>query len=130
MLRKANPFDKYLSKEDRLQRACCNYLNLQYPNVLYTHPANEGKRTPFEQYKALIMGMKAGIPDLLIFESAGSYKGLAIEFKIGKNKPTVKQMQMSNKLTDRGWLVKVIYSLDEFIELVTLYFSNKLVISE
>ena len=48
---KRNPFAKYLGKEDVLQNQVMRYIGLKYPKTLFTHVANEGKRTPFEQYK-------------------------------------------------------------------------------
>ena len=64
---KRNPYAKYLGKEDVLQNQVMKYLSLKYPKALYTHVANEGKRTPFEQYKMKYLGTKPGIPDLMIF---------------------------------------------------------------
>ena len=54
----ANPYEKYLGGEDKLQRAIINYLQMQYPNAIFTHPMNEGKRTKFEQYKMKYLGAK------------------------------------------------------------------------
>ena len=62
---KRNPYAKYLGKEDILQTHVMRYISLKYPKALYTHVANEGKRTPFEQYKLKILGTKPGIPDLM-----------------------------------------------------------------
>ena len=64
---RANPYQKYLKGEDLLQRAVINYIQMQYPDAIFTHPMNEGKRSPFEQYKLKYLGTKPGIPDLLIF---------------------------------------------------------------
>jgi len=47
---KINPFQKYLKGEDLMQRAVINYIQMQYPDAIFTLPMNEGKRTPFEQY--------------------------------------------------------------------------------
>ena len=63
-----NPFNKYLTKEDKLQHRIISYLKYQYPKVLYTHVPNEGKRSVFERYKFKYLGAKAGVPDLLIFK--------------------------------------------------------------
>ena len=55
---KRNPYAKYLGKEDVLQNQVMRYIGLKYPKSLYTHVANEGKRTPFEQYKMKYLGTK------------------------------------------------------------------------
>ena len=41
---RANPYQKYLKGEDLLQRAVINYIQMQYPDAIFTHPMNEGKR--------------------------------------------------------------------------------------
>lgn len=117
----ANPYDKYFTKEDNLHIACCNYLDMQYPGILYTHPANEAKRTNFERYKADKMRMKPGVPDLLIFESYDNFTGLAIEFKSGKNKLSDYQEAWKEKLLKRNWYFWTCYELDNFIALCNEY---------
>ena len=62
-----NPYSKYLGKEDILQNQVMRYIGLKYPKALFTHVANEGKRTKFEQYKLKYLGTKPGIPDIMIF---------------------------------------------------------------
>ena len=52
-----NPYSKYLGKEDVFQNRIMRYLEDKYPNALFTHVANEGKRTPFEQYKMKYLGL-------------------------------------------------------------------------
>lgn len=128
---KRNPFEKYLGKEDHLQMQVAQYLNAQYPNVLWNHIPNEGKRTAFEQYKAKHFGIKAGMPDVMIFEprlvqtpSHGRhtiFTGLAIELKIKPNKPTKSQMQVLESLRVSQWWVEVCYSFEEAKEIIDNY---------
>lgn len=115
---KANPYDKFLGPEDRLHIACCDFLDLQYPKLLYTHPANEAKRTPFERYKAKKLRMKPGVPDLLIFDPFGNFAGLAVEFKIKGNKLSNNQVEWKDRLYNRGWYVFTCYDLDTFMNLI------------
>jgi len=83
-----SPFYKWLTREDYFHRAITDYVSLQYPKVLMWHTPNEGKRSPFERFKASFLGMKGGVSDLcLIYDG----KFLAIELKVDKNKPTTKQ---------------------------------------
>lgn len=117
-----NPFDKHFGPEDRLHISCCDYLDLQYPQVLYTHPANEAKRSNFERYKAVKLRMMPGVPDLLLFHPGGCYVGLAVEFKSGKNKQSPNQVKWQKDLEARGWRYVVINNLDHFIELCNIYF--------
>ena len=79
---RANPYQKYLKGEDLLQRAVINYIQMQYPKAIFTHPMNEGKRSPFEQYKLKYLGTKPGIPDLLIFYPKRKKKRFSDRIKI------------------------------------------------
>lgn len=102
-----NPFEKYLGKEDHLQHMVMNYIKLQYPNVFAIHVPSEGKRTAFERYKFKYLGGTKGIPDVMIFhpkKTENDFKcGLAIELKVGYNKPTESQFRCLNVLENAKW---------------------------
>ena len=101
-------------KEDDLQIAVATYMRCQYPNVLWTHIANERKATPQHGARLKRKGVRAGMPDIMIFESKGDWAvGLAIELKIKPNKPTAEQIKVLDKLAVEGWQVYVCYSFDE-----------------
>lgn len=121
---KINPFDKYLTKEDLLHIDVINYLKLQYGkrDIRILHCPNEGRRTPFERYKAKLLGLQAGWPDLMIFEK-GTYSGLAIELKIKPNKITEKQRECLEYLDLCGWKVNVCYTFEEAKEVIDTWFS-------
>lgn len=122
-----NPFDKYLSPEDHLHIACCNWLRIQYPNLLWHHSPNEGKRSAFERYKFSLLGAKGGFPDLVIFQVAHGHSGLAVEFKkpktdrSAKGKVSDNQKNWLERLEKAGWLTAVIYDFDSFEILVSDY---------
>jgi len=122
---KKNPFLKYLGKEDHLQNRVMNYLKYSYPKTLFTHVSNEGKRTPFEQYKMKYLGTKAGVPDILIFTPNKKYNGLAIELKTGYNKPTNNQKFWLNELQLNSWKSCWINNYEEAIETIDNYFKNE-----
>lgn len=122
---KRNPFAKYLGKEDVLQNQVMRYIGLKYPKTLFTHVANEGKRTPFEQYKMKYLGTKPGIPDIMIFEPNETKNGLAIELKVGYNKPTPNQLKWLKSLENNNWVAVWSNNLDECIEIIDKYFNNK-----
>lgn len=122
----ANPYAKYLGAEDKLQHAVTRYLDAAYPAVLYTHPNNEGRRTPFERYKIKLLGVKAGVPDILIFTPNDKYNGLAIELKVKYNKPTDKQQAWLKSLQRCKWHASVQRNLDDVIALIDNYLKNKL----
>ena len=123
---KANPYQKYLKGEDQLQRAVMNYIEMQYPGTIYTHPMNEGKRTPFEQYKMKYLGAKPGIPDLLIFTPNANRGGLAIELKYKYNKPTPNQKKWLKWLENCNWAVDWHNNFDDCIDTINKYFNNEI----
>tara|TARA_R100001015_G_C4634620_1_gene201483 strand:- start:5925 stop:6596 length:672 start_codon:yes stop_codon:yes gene_type:complete len=118
-----NPFEKYLSKEDKLQHSVMNYLSFEYPSVYAIHVANEGKRSPFERFKFKYLGGKAGVPDILIFRSNGIRNGLAIELKVGYNKPTDSQKESLEKLREENWECHWTNDYDKTIEIIDKYLS-------
>ena len=113
----ANPFDKYFGKEDILNSQVCTYLKLQYPNLLWWHTPNESKKSKFEQYKAKKLGIKSGIPDIII---VGKSINIAIELKVYPNKLTPNQADVLDRLGNAGWITAVCYSLDEVIEVLKI----------
>ena len=96
--------------EDILQKRCAQYLD-SYTNRIWAHIPNEAKRS-FKLAKHLQMqGMKAGIPDILIFDCR-----LAIELKANKNKPSQAQIEWLKALNSCGWRVCWVNGFDEFLD--------------
>lgn len=121
---RANPYQRYLKGEDLLQRAVINYIQMQYPNAIFTHPMNEGKRSPFEQYKLKYLGTKPGIPDLLIFTPNAKRSGLAIELKYKYNKPTPKQKEWLKWLKKCNWETIWLNNFEDCKETIDNYFKS------
>ena len=123
-----NPFYKYLTKEDHLHRAILVYCEFQYPNCFLHHSPNEGKRSKFERFKAKYLGMDKGFPDLIWLDPNKGYNGLALEVKViydngAKNKPSKYQIDKIDKLENRNWFVKVIWTFDEAKKIIDWYFN-------
>jgi hypothetical protein len=118
-----NPFEKYLGPEDHTHRAILNYIGMQYKKAVVAHPANEGKRTKFEQFKIKWLGMKSGLQDILIFNPIKGFTGLAIEVKVKGNKPTPNQLQWQAWLRECGWKAEVVYGFDEAKKIIDEYFN-------
>lgn len=97
--------------EDDLQKAVAQLLDLL--GWLWWHTPNGGKRSAREAARLKAMGVKAGVPDVLIFERTNTGFGCAIELKIKPNKPTVEQLATMEALRGRGWQATVCHSMDE-----------------
>ena len=118
-----DPFAKYLGKEDILQNKVMTYLQTKHPNVYAIHVPNEGKRTPFMQFKFKYLGGKRGIPDILIFHGNKFGKfGLAIELKVGYNKPTKSQYDALESLKKANWEVHWVNTYEKTIQIIDDYF--------
>ena len=123
---KPNPYYKYLGKEDHLQHAVMLYVMTAYPDALMTHPMNEGKRSKFERYKMKYLGVTSGIPDILIFTPNNKYGGLAIELKVGYNKPTPNQRKWLKSLENANWYSIWLNNFDDCKLVIDQYFKNAL----
>jgi hypothetical protein len=114
---------KYKGTEADLQKTVAAYLNMC--GVLWMHAPNEIKAKPVYMAKRKAMGVKPGVPDVLIFEPRGTYNGLAIELKVGYNLPSEAQQQWLDDLEARGWFVKWSRSLDEVMYVIDTYLKIK-----
>jgi hypothetical protein len=112
-------------KEYDLQCMICKYLDTK--NLLYCGSMG-GQYQMFhsQRIKAKKSGYKSGFPDLFIYEPRGKYNGLAIELKIGYNKPSKKQIYWIDQLNNRNYLAKVCNGWDETIKTIDKYLKNKL----
>jgi hypothetical protein len=121
---KPNPaYKKYVGTEDNFQKAVARYLDTI--GAFWFHCPNGGSRNGIEAAKLKAMGVKAGIPDCLILDQRKGYSGMAIELKVGYNKPSEHQLSIFDKLVDSGWLVVVSWSLDEVVTMIDWYYENK-----
>lgn len=120
----ANPYDKYLGAEDKLQREVLKWLNLQYPEAFVVHIPNEGRRTMFERYKFKQLGGVSGMPDLMIFNPNKKYNGLAIELKAGSNKPTKNQLECLKRLQSMDWVAFWSADFEDIQRRVNSYFGD------
>tara|TARA_R100000700_G_scaffold14242_1_gene20099 strand:+ start:242 stop:598 length:357 start_codon:yes stop_codon:yes gene_type:complete len=111
-------------KEYQLQKAVCKYLDLQ--NVLYCGSMGGNYQAHMSvRIRAKKSGYKRGFPDLFIFEISKIdkklYCGLAIELKVGYNKPTNEQRWWRDQLRDRGYKAEICTGIDEALEVINDY---------
>ena len=110
-------------KEDQLQIACATYLD--HLPVLWCHVANERQTSIMRGAKFKKMGVKSGVPDILIFEPREQFNGLAIELKIKGNSVTGNQKNWLWQLFQNGWETTVVYNFDDFKTVVDNYLTKK-----
>ena len=110
--------------EDQLQKQVATYLTLKHPHVLWFHAPNGGSRNLFEAVKLKAMGVKPGVPDIMILSRKLGYYGLSIELKVGKNKPSDFQKEWLHNLDIIGWKTAVCYTFDEARSIIDDYLKN------
>jgi hypothetical protein len=108
-----------MGREDKLLALLVKHLDFEYPSLLYCHVPNEGKRNPL---KAKLLGIRAGAPDVLIFEPNGKYVGLAIELKVGKNVLSPAQLGFLEQMRTKRWKTVVCYTIEEAVKELNDYF--------
>ena len=112
---------KWIGPEYKFQEAAVQMIQLLNPSLVPVHVPNEGKRTKQQGAALVRQGLKSGVPDILIFERKGNYAGLAIELKVGYNKPTPNQKSFLEHLEKNGWLTAVCWGLDEVEKIIREY---------
>jgi hypothetical protein len=97
----------------------------QYPALAWLYAVPNGARLTIAVAKRMkAEGMRPGVPDLMLPERRGSYVGLAIELKAGRNTPTRDQKLWLNHLKSQGWLTDVCYSFAWARDLILAYLSG------
>ncbi len=69
--------------EDDAQIALIRQFSLEFPDLAerLIHIPNGGKRTRFERYLFIKLGVKKGVPDLFLPVPRGQFSGLFVEMK-------------------------------------------------
>lgn len=112
---------------DRLHR------DPRFSRIPWFGSPNAQKRTLAQQRVAKMLGMRAGVPDLLFlaFERAGKplgvapRSGLALEFKNpnGKGKISDEQQYWAQMLREEGWRVEFPITKEEAWAIICDYFA-------
>lgn len=113
-------------EEQQMVIEWASYMSIRYPELqLLYHVPNGGSRNRVEASKLKRMGVKAGVPDLVLPVPRGGYAGLYIELKVGKNKPTENQERWLERLMQQGYRTKVCYGSVEAERELEWYLSQE-----
>lgn len=109
--------------EDTLQKSCVEWFDLQHRIWSWAlfHVPNGGQRNAKEAAKFKAMGVRPGVPDLMLILPRHGYHYLALELKVGKNTQTDRQRAYQTYIETTGGKYAVIRSLDQFIETINEY---------
>jgi hypothetical protein len=103
--------------EAQEQAALAQWLDAR-PHILWCHVANERKCSAREGARLKRLGVKGGVPDVLIFQNAATQRpGIAIEIKTRRPGAKATKMQCAwiEKLRLLGWLTAVCHGAQEAI---------------
>jgi len=120
--------------EKILHKQVCDYLRLQYPNVLFNSDmAGSMKLTIGQAVQIKSLRSNRGFPDIVIYEPRGKYHGLFIELKNEGTKlykrdnmtpatPHIfEQMEMQVELQQRGYRCSFAIGFDEAKHIIDSY---------
>jgi len=103
--------------------AVASYLD--YLGLTWMHVANERRTTLRAGARLKKKGVKAGVPDVIVFEPKGRYNGLAIELKIKGNYMSQAQKGWFTMLKLKKWHCQVCYDFDEAQIVIDEYLEKK-----
>jgi hypothetical protein len=121
---------KRAAPEEDLQRACVQFaqaLEQKHPLLQYLfHPANGGKRPRGEAGKLKALGVKPGVPDLLLPlpSPSGRWRGLALELKGPSGRLEADQERWLSLLNRKGWLVGTVWGFEDFQDFLSIFFAE------
>lgn len=111
--------------EAQEQEALFKWTEIQknkYPELeLMYHIPNGGKRDIRTAMAMKRQGVKPGVPDIFLPVARYEFHGLYIELKAGKGKPSEKQKEWINKLTEQNYLVVICYGWEEAAKVILEY---------
>ncbi len=112
------------SEDAEQEKVVCwaKLMSNAYPDLeLLYHVPNGGSRNKAEASKLRRMGVRAGVPDLVLPVPRAGYAGLYIELKVGENRPSNSQKDWLEKLTIQGYQALVCYGGNEAIRALQQY---------
>jgi hypothetical protein len=105
--------------EDQIQKAVLEHLRLRGPRTAYWfHVANGGGRSPIEASILKGLGVRAGVPDLIIIHDG---KTFGLELKADGNRPTKLQIEAQDAMRAAGAEVAVAVGLDAAIKQLEIW---------
>ena len=100
--------------EDQIQIALVEWMRLAHPKVApwMHHSPNGGLRSPVTAARLKAMGVRRGFPDLMLWVARGGHRGLAIELKASRGKPTLEQLEWLGHMGGMGWIAVLCVGFD------------------
>lgn len=108
-------YDPTNPPEEWVQWTIAEWLDMH--GILWCHVPNEGEHKVQYRRKQRILGVRAGVPDILIFDpppARPEHRGVALELKRKEGgRLTPRQRWWLRELEARGWYAAVCYGIEE-----------------
>jgi hypothetical protein len=128
-----SPSKKRTNHEESLQIAVSQYIKFRYPNVLFTAESSGVYRSMVQAVKAKKQRSSRGLPDMIILEPRGKFKGLMLELKRdgervwlkdgswSSDKHIQEQKDVHHSLSVRGYKAEFCIGFDSAKEVIDIY---------
>lgn len=114
--------------EEDLHRQCFDWVRSMepiYPVLEFMmHVPNGGARSAGEGGKLKAMGVRKGVPDILLHKRIGDWTGLCVELKSMKGKISPEQNVWLDSFASEGYLVTVLRTVEDFVEFTLLFLNG------
>ena len=112
------------STEDVEHLQICDWLCTYHPGLwsVTIHIANQRKCSVTLGRKLKRMGVKRGVSDFFFPRSNGEYKGLWLELKAQKGKPSKEQLAFIEKMKKEGYDGHVVWGAQDAIDLISDFY--------
>lgn len=120
-------------QEERLHENICQYIRMQYPDVIFTSDSSGVRLTIGQAVKMKKLRSEKGIPDLIILEPRVNYHGLILELKrenetvflkdgsLSKDAHIQEQDKILTRLAKKGYLAIFVVGFDKAKHMINYY---------
>ena len=112
-----------LHPEQQIQIAVCDFCRAY--KIPFYHIANERKSSMVYGKMLKRMGVVAGFADCFLPRGNATFKGLFLELKSAKGKPTISQINFLGQMMAEGYFTAITYSTDEALLIIKQFYSIK-----
>jgi hypothetical protein len=122
--------------EYELQKAVCQYLELQYPDVLFLSDTGSGIKLTMPQAirNKQIQKKTFKMPDLVVFEPRGGWHGLFLELKavspyradntLKNDSHILAQYESMTRLSLKQYYAEFVWTFDQAKQLIDWYLTE------
>lgn len=99
--------------ERAMQISLVAWIQYHHPELFFFAVRSEQQCTPYWRQLGAKVGCKKGIFDLCFPISNGQNRGLWLELKDTKGRPSKEQLEFATMMVEQNWVTHIAYSLDE-----------------